>query len=129
MKSDSDEAPSRHSAGVDTSEFFLPGAVATGAGISALLIHGLTGTPYEMRYLGERLAARGVRVRGVKLAGHARLPQELGAVGYDNWYENGVNGLQELRPYGEPSRVGGTSMGAVPFARAWAGSGGTGTGP
>src|SRR5208282_6899178 len=56
--SDSDEAASRNPAGVDTHEFFLPGAGAAGAGVSALLIHGLTGTPYEMRYLGERLAAR-----------------------------------------------------------------------
>jgi carboxylesterase len=117
MKSDSDEPPSRHSAGVDINEFFFPGAVATGAGVSALLIHGLTGTPYEMRYLGERLAARGVRVRGVKLAGHAGLPEELGAVGYDNWYESVVNGLEELRQYGEPIVVVGLSMGAVLSAR------------
>src|SRR5208282_6078509 len=98
--SDSAEARSRNSAGVDTHEFFLPGA-----GVSALLIHGLTGTPYEMRYLGERLAARGVRVRGVKLAGHAGTPEELGAAGYDNWYESVVNGLEELRQYGEPNEV------------------------
>ena len=117
MKSDSDEPPSRHSAGVDINEFFFPGANATGAGVSALLIHGLTGTPYEMRYLGERLSARGVRVRGVKLAGHAGLPEELGAAGYDNWYESVVNGLEELRQYGEPIVVVGLSMGAVLSAR------------
>src|ERR1700685_4664454 len=96
MNSDSDEPPSRHSTGVDTNEFFLPGA-----GVSALLIHGLTGTPYEMRYLGEQLAARGVRVRGVKLAGHAGTPEELGEAGYDNWYERLVHGLQGLRQNGE----------------------------
>src|SRR5208282_3202173 len=112
MSSDSDEAASRNSAGVDTHEFFLPGA-----GVSALLIHGLTGTPYEMRYLGERLAARGVRVRGVKLAGHAGTPEELGETGYDNWYESVVNGLEELRQYGEPNVVVGLSMGAVLAAR------------
>src|SRR5208282_184316 len=115
--SDSAEAASRHSAGVDTHEFFLPGAVAPGAGVSALLIHGLTGTPYEMRYLGERLAARGVRVRGVKLAGHAGTPEELGAAGYDNWYESVVNGLEELRQFGEPNVVVGLSVGAVLAAR------------
>ena len=103
MKSDSDEPPSRHSAGVDTNEFFLPGA-----GVSALLIHGLTGTPYEMRYLGEQLAARGVRVRGVKLAGHAGTPEALGAAGYDNWYESVVNGLEELRQYARADRGGRT---------------------
>jgi carboxylesterase len=112
MKSDSDEPPSRHSAGVDTNEFFFPGA-----GVSALLIHGLTGTPYEMRHLGEQLAARGVRVRGVKLAGHAGTPEELGEAGYDNWYESVVNGLEELRQHGEPVVVVGLSMGAVLAAR------------
>jgi carboxylesterase len=112
MRSDSDEPPSPRSAGVDTNEFFLPGA-----GLSALLIHGLTGTPYEMRYLGEQLAARGVRVRGVKVAGHAGTPEELGAAGYDNWYESAVNGLEELRQYGEPIVVVGLSMGAVLAAR------------
>jgi carboxylesterase len=99
-------------AGVDTDEFFLPGA-----GVSALLIHGLTGTPYEMRHLGERLAARGVRVRGVRLAGHAGTPEELGAAGYDNWYESVVNGLEELRQYGEPNVAVGLSAGAVLAAR------------
>ena len=117
MKSDSDEPPSRHSVGVDINEFFFPSAVPGAAGVSALLIHGLTGTPYEMRYLGERLAARGVRVRGVKLAGHAGMPEELGAVGYDGWYESVVNGLEELRQYGEPIVVVGLSMGAVLSAR------------
>lgn len=112
MKSDSDEPPSRDAAGVDTNEFFLPGGA-----VSALLIHGLSGTPYEMRYLGERLAARGVRVRGVKLAGHAAQPEELGAASYDNWYESAVNGLEELRQHGEPIVVVGLSMGAVLAAR------------
>ena len=112
MSADSDEPPSRHAAGVDTHEFSFPGA-----GVSALLIHGLTGTPYEMRYLGEQLAARGIRVRGVKLAGHAGTPEELGAASYDNWYESVVKGLEELRQYGEPNVVVGLSMGAVLAAR------------
>jgi carboxylesterase len=112
ISSDSDEPPSPRSAEVDTHEFFFPGA-----GVSALLIHGLTGTPYEMRYLGERLAAHRVRVRGVRLAGHAGTPEELGATSYDNWYESVVNGLEELRQFGEPNVVVGLSMGAVLAAR------------
>ena len=112
MSAESDEPPSRDSAGVDTNEFFLPGE-----GVSVLLVHGLTGTPYEMRYLGERLAARGMRVRGVKLAGHAGAPEELGLASYDNWYESVVRGLEELRQFGEPNVVVGLSMGAVLSAR------------
>ncbi len=108
----SDEPPSPDAAPVDVSEFFFPGH-----GVSALLVHGLTGTPYEMRYLGERLAERGVRVRGVKLAGHAGAPEELGQVGYDNWYESVVHGFEDLRQYGDPNVIIGLSMGAVLSAR------------
>ena len=110
--SDSDEPPPLSSAAVDQHDFFFPGD-----SVSALLIHGLTGTPYEMRYVGEQLAARGVRVRGVRLAGHADTPEALGAAAYDNWYESVVNGLEELRHYGEPIVVVGLSMGAVLSAR------------
>src|SRR5271156_4460014 len=108
MKSDSDEPPSRHAAGVDTSEFFFPGS-----GVSALLIHGLTGTPYEMRFLGERLAAAGVRVRGVRLAGHAATPEDLAATDYHDWYESVAGGFEQLRSFGDPVVVAGLSLGAV----------------
>jgi carboxylesterase len=110
--SSSNEPPSRQAAGVDTGEFFFPGA-----GASALLIHGLTGTPYEMRYLGERLASSGMRVRGVRLAGHAGAPEDLGATSHDNWYESVVQGFEELRQYGDPNVVIGLSAGAVLGAR------------
>jgi len=114
MTSESAEEPlpSRETADVDINAFFFPGE-----GVSALLVHGLTGTPYEMRYIGERLAARGVRVRGVKLAGHASAPENLGLSTYDNWYESVVLGLEELRQFGEPVVVVGLSMGAVLSAR------------
>jgi len=104
----SDSIPPR----VDTSEFFFPGS-----GVSALLIHGLTGTPYEMRFPGERLASAGVRVRGVRLAGHARTPEDLAVTGYDDWYQSVVGGFEELRGFGEPIVVAGLSLGAVLAAR------------
>src|SRR5260370_524248 len=85
---------------VDRGEFFFPGS-----GLSVLLIHGLTGTPYEMRYLGERLAATGVRVHGLRLAGHAGAPGELGSVTPAHWYEGGVDGFERLRPYGDAKRL------------------------
>jgi carboxylesterase len=85
--------------------------------VSALLIHGLTGTPYEMRYLGERLAAAGVRVRGVRLAGHAESPEKLADADYNNWYESVVAAFEELRSFGEPKVAIGISAGAVLAAR------------
>ena len=42
-----------------------------GGDVGCLLVHGFTGTPHEMRFLGERLAAQGYTVSGVCLAGHA----------------------------------------------------------
>ena|SRR5208282_508988 len=112
MNSSGEEPPSPGSPGVDKSEFFFPGQ-----GASVLLIHGLTGTPYEMRWLGTQLAASGVRVRGVKLAGHAGEPEELGASTYDNWYESVVQGFEDLRRHGDPNVVVGFSAGAVLAAR------------
>jgi len=108
--SSQDEPLSR--AQVDTSEFFFDGS-----GLSALLIHGLTGTPYEMRYLGEQLAAHGIRVRGVRLAGHAEAPEAMGATTYNDWYESAVRGFEELRAYEDPIVVVGLSCGAVLGAR------------
>jgi len=96
----------------DTREFLFEGS-----GLSALLIHGLTGTPYEMRFLGEQMAATGIRAHGVKLAGHAGYPQELGAVTFANWTESVVDGFERLRRYGDPIVVVGLSMGAVLAAR------------
>src|ERR1700736_1635298 len=106
----SDDDP--HLSPLNTSEFFFPGS-----GVSVLLIHGLTGTPYEMRFLGEQLARTGVRVRGVKLAGHAGEPEDLGAVTHINWYESVVEGFERLRAFGDPNVVVGLSMGALLAAR------------
>jgi carboxylesterase len=100
-----DEPPPRI---VDTSEFFFDGS-----GLSALLVHGLTGTPYEMRYLGEKMAAAGIRVSGVRLAGHASAPEDLGRATQENWYESVVQRFEQLRGYGDPNIVVGLSAGAV----------------
>ncbi|HTT74723.1 MAG TPA: alpha/beta fold hydrolase [Candidatus Binataceae bacterium] len=88
-----------------------------GSGLSLLLVHGFGGTPYEMRYLGERVNAAGARVLGVRLAGHASTAEDLGASTYDNWYESVIDGLEQLRGYGDPIVVAGLSMGALLCAR------------
>jgi carboxylesterase len=109
---DAEDPPNGAHSTIDASPFFLPGE-----GSSALLIHGLTGTPYEMRFLGERLAQTGSRVLGVKLAGHASTPEELSAATHDHWYQSVVVGFERLRAYGNPIVVVGQSAGAVLAAR------------
>jgi carboxylesterase len=111
MDKDDNEPPPALST-PDTSEFFFPGSQA-----SVLLIHGLSGTPYEMRHLGERLSAAGLRCLGVRLAGHGQSPQELGATNHHNWYQSVVQGCERLREFGDPIVVVGQSAGAVLAAR------------
>ena len=106
--SSSDDDPDLANPAIDLNEFFFPGTR-----VSALLVHGLSGTPFEMRYLGDRLATSGVRVCGVRLAGHGGAPEELGSATHAQWYESVVEGFERLHRYGDPVAVVGLSMGAV----------------
>ncbi len=54
---------------------------------AVLLIHGLGGTPYEMRALGRRFAAACYLVRAILLPGHGTVPGDLLGVGYPAWTE------------------------------------------
>ena len=110
--SSSDDDPHPANPAIDLNEFFFPGTR-----VSALLVHGLSGTPFEMRYLGDRLATSGVRVCGVRLAGHGGAPEELGSATHAQWYESVVEGFERLHRYGDPVAVVGLSMGAVLAAR------------
>jgi alpha-beta hydrolase superfamily lysophospholipase len=44
---------------------------------AALLLHGLTDSPYSLRSIGEHLAARGYDVLGLRLPGHGTAPSGL----------------------------------------------------
>jgi carboxylesterase len=65
--------------------------------LGVLLIHGFCGTPPEMRDLGEHLAARGFRARGVLLAGHGCTPEELRQTGWQDWLDSAQRELDELK--------------------------------
>jgi alpha-beta hydrolase superfamily lysophospholipase len=52
---------------------------------SALLIHGLTDSPYSLRSLSDELSARGVSVVGLRLPGHGTVPEALDRVGRSDW--------------------------------------------
>jgi len=55
-------------------------------GPGVLLVHGYTGTPFEMRPLGEVLAAAGFRVRGIRLPGHGTTPRDLARQTWADWH-------------------------------------------
>lgn len=55
------------------------------SGIGVLVVHGFTGTPFEMRLLGESLHQAGHTVYGPRLAGHAENLPALGGTTYQDW--------------------------------------------
>jgi carboxylesterase len=78
-----------------------------------LCIHGFTGTPYEVRFLGESLAARGMSVRGIALPGHATRVQDLEPVGMSEWTEAVVAAFDEMAARYRSVAVVGQSMGGL----------------
>jgi carboxylesterase len=78
-----------------------------------LLVHGLTGTPYEMRGLGERLHAAGYSVRGVCLPGHAGDIDELARCRWQDWYASLERELDALRAHCGTVAVAGLSLGSL----------------
>jgi carboxylesterase len=100
----------------DASPFrFEPAAPARPAAV--LLVHGFTGTPFEMRLAGQALAARGLTTVGPRLAGHGGGWEELGATGWRDWLgtvEAAFDLLEaEVRPRGGRVAVVGLSLGGL----------------
>lgn len=91
-----------------TDAFFLPGG-KTGA----LLVHGFTGSPWEMRFLGDTLQSHGHTVSGVRLAGHGTQPQDMEACAWTDWYGSVEAAFDELAQQVDRVFVIGQSMGAL----------------
>ncbi|MBN1303007.1 MAG: alpha/beta fold hydrolase [Anaerolineales bacterium] len=88
--------------------FFFP-AGKTGC----LLIHGFTGAPKEMRWIGEYLAKQGYSVLGVRLTGHATHPEDMIRSRYTDWIASVEDGYQFLSGAVERVFLVGLSMGGV----------------
>lgn len=52
-----------------------------------LLVHGFTGSPADMRPLGEYLKCKKYGVSGVLLPGHGTSPEEMSLTRWEDWYE------------------------------------------
>lgn len=88
--------------------FFFRGG-ATGC----LLIHGFTGQPGEMRWLGDYLAGQGHTVLGVRLAAHGTTPADLNTSTWQHWLGSAADGLHILQDQCERVFVIGLSMGGM----------------
>ena len=78
-----------------------------------LLIHGLGGTPIELKFVAKGLARRGFLVHCCQLAGHCGSEADLVATTWHDWYASVVTAFDELRAQCDTVLVGGLSMGGV----------------
>lgn len=91
----------------------LAAPFSLGAGEDAvLLLHGMTGSPHEMRPLGEFLAERGFRVHCPLLPGHGTDPRDLGGVTAQALYAAAREALGRVAD-ARRTYVAGLSMGAL----------------
>ena len=88
--------------------FFLPGGR-----IGCLLIHGFTGTPKEMRWMGEDLNQRGYTILAPRLAGHATQPGDLPRTRWQDWLASVEDGWNLLRSVSDIQFLAGLSLGGV----------------
>jgi len=83
-------------------------------GVPALLcLHGLTGTPWDVRHPAEYLAARGFRCEGPLLPGHGTRPEELLHVGAADWLAAALDAYDSLARRHDRVYVLGLSMGGL----------------
>jgi carboxylesterase len=90
--------------------FFFPGKSNK---LGCLLIHGFTGAPKEMRWMGEYLSQQGFHSLGVRLAGHATRPEDMIRSRYTDWMASVEDGYHLLRDVTERIYLVGLSMGGV----------------
>jgi carboxylesterase len=96
----------------DARPFDLPGR-ATDEGVdAALLLHGLSGSPFELRPVAERLARDGIRCVGPVMAGHGGDPRALAGLPWRAWVDGAAEELYRLEG-ARRTFVVGCSMGAL----------------
>jgi carboxylesterase len=88
--------------------FFFLGDLSKPA---CLLIHGFTGTPKEVRWMGEYLHARGYTCLGVRLAGHATQPEDMIRSRWTDWVASVEDAYHILHGVTEKIFLAGLSMG------------------
>src|SRR6266498_489363 len=80
---------------------------------ACLLIHGFTGTPKEMRWMGEFLNQQGYTCLGIRLAGHATEPEDMIRSNWTDWTASVEDGYHILRGVTDNIFLVGLSMGGV----------------
>ena len=80
---------------------------------AVLLIHGLTGSPFELKYVAKRLNKAGFTVKGPCLAGHGTSIEELKKTSWQDWYRTVFTTFNEMKKEYTSVSVAGLCMGAL----------------
>lgn len=80
---------------------------------ACLLVHGFTGTPKEMRWMGDFLNQQGYTCLGIRLAGHATDPEDMIRSNWTDWTASVEDGYSLLRSLTANIFLIGLSMGGV----------------
>ena len=88
--------------------FFYPGE-KTGC----VLVHGFTGTPKEMRMMGDYLKKSGVTCIGIRLAGHATQISDIVRTRWNDWLASVEDGINFLSNFCDDIFIAGLSMGGI----------------
>jgi len=83
---------------------------------AAVLLHGLTDAPYNIRHVAEAYRRRGYVALGIRLPGHGTVPASLTRVGWHDWTAAGRLAIREARRLigpGRPLHLVGYSNGAT----------------
>ena len=81
--------------------------------VGVLLLHGLCGSPKEIKFVANGLMRSGYTVVCPELAGHGGSEADLVATTWTDWYESAKKSLDDLAASCETVVVGGLSTGAV----------------
>jgi carboxylesterase len=81
--------------------------------IGVVCVHGFTGTPYEVRYLGGELARAGFTVHGLRLPGHGTRVADLDATRWTDWADAVEDAFDTLAMLCRRVAVVGQSLGGL----------------
>jgi carboxylesterase len=94
--------------GIEDRSQFIPGGR-----VGVLLVHGLGGTPVELRFIANGLARAGCTVYCCQLAGHCGTPEELRRSTWQEWYQSVEAAHDKLKEQCDVILAGGLSMGGI----------------
>lgn len=84
-----------------------------GGRVGFLLVHGLGGTPVELRFVAQGLARAGYTVSCCQLAGHCSSLEDLRDSTWQQWYESVEKAHDDLKQHCDVIIAGGLSMGGL----------------